>query len=472
MTPARSEHQSNVNDSRSTKQRQVHLVLSGGGVKCLSYIGAVDALASSGVVFASVSGISAGSLLGAILCTEGGLERLKSVVYELDVSGLGTGRRWFSALRAPFSRFRKSRVDDIFRTIVGGDPTFDSLKLPFATFGVDFATGEIHVYSRDNTPTMRVSEALVISTAAPFLFPPVPCQEAILLDGAVVSMSPVWLATVHQDELPILVLRPERTPATKMPSSPIEYVAELISTAASSRDEYLIKELPRARLIEINCGYIKWDNLTLSEAEKQRLVLSGRKELELRLRDIDQLLSGTHKTETSRREPPAAQSAASEAMRSFAAELSQRRDQVFLSYSREDFKYMARLRDAMLPYTLNRAVKVWDDTHIQPGTKWRSEIEKALASAKVAVLLVSPAYLNSEFITHVELHNLLRAAEEHGLRILPVNVSPVDHFRATKLAEYQFIGSPERPWSEMSEDEFDRELVMVCEAIQRALESE
>lgn len=162
----------------NTDGRRVHLVLSSGGVKCLSYVGAVAALREQGISFASVSGASAGSLVGAILCSKGGPEKLGGAVYGLDFSTFGLDESWapdsVQVLRSPFAKFTASRVPEVFSGLVGYDPTFEDLETPFATFGVDICTRKIHVYSKATRPDMRVGDALRISTAAPFMFPPQP----------------------------------------------------------------------------------------------------------------------------------------------------------------------------------------------------------------------------------------------------------------------------------------------------------
>jgi internalin A len=75
---------------------------------------------------------------------------------------------------------------------------------------------------------------------------------------------------------------------------------------------------------------------------------------------------------------------------------------------------------------------------ITPGAEWREEIEKALASAKAAVLLVTPDYLGSNFIVNNELPPLLEAAKNGGCQIFRINVADSIVLK-TSLGKYQAL---------------------------------
>lgn len=140
------------------------------------------------------------------------------------------------------------------------------------------------------------------------------------------------------------------------------------------------------------------------------------------------------------------------------------RTDVFISYSQRDKAWMERLKTHLKPLERDYNITVWVDTKLRSGDKWRAEIEKALAQTKVAILLISPNFLASDFIATDELPPLLKAAAQEGTSILPLFLS-TSMFPMTSLSEFQAVNGPEHPLDLLTEGQVNQTLFQVAKRI-------
>jgi hypothetical protein len=126
-----------------------------------------------------------------------------------------------------------------------------------------------------------------------------------------------------------------------------------------------------------------------------------------------------------------------------------KRNKVFISYSRLDMDWLEKIKTPHLDGLKNLGIKVefWDDNVINPGKPWREEIEKALSTTKVALLLISGHFLNSEFIKTEELPLFFEAQEKKDLTIIPFHISPSLIELHPKLNKIQSFNDPLKPLS-------------------------
>jgi hypothetical protein len=128
-----------------------------------------------------------------------------------------------------------------------------------------------------------------------------------------------------------------------------------------------------------------------------------------------------------------------------------KRNKVFVSYCHSDKDFLNDVKRHFKPFL--KDIDFWDDTRIQPGQKWKEEIEKAIKETKIAIILLSTDFMGSEFISTNELPPLLEAAEKDGATILIVILKPCLFEAFEDLNKYQAMNPPNRTVLSMGYEE-------------------
>lgn len=93
---------------------------------------------------------------------------------------------------------------------------------------------------------------------------------------------------------------------------------------------------------------------------------------------------------------------------------------IFISYSHKDGVEKDKLVSHLGVLRNNGLIDLWDDERIRAGSHWQEAIDQAISKARVAILLVSADYLNSDFINEREIPQLLERRQNEGLTVFPV----------------------------------------------------
>jgi len=174
------------------------LVLGSGGVRSAAAIGVAEELALAGCAPELVVGCSAGALFGATIAM--GMrpaDALAAAVrtWRPELTGQRRQRAWLQVAMPRLAGFDEGfalRDDSLIAQAVEsafGDIGFEDLPTPLRVATTDAATGEGVVLEMGS-----VSQAVRASMALPFMFPSVPVDGRLLMDGAIADPLPVAAA--------------------------------------------------------------------------------------------------------------------------------------------------------------------------------------------------------------------------------------------------------------------------------------
>jgi len=105
------------------------------------------------------------------------------------------------------------------------------------------------------------------------------------------------------------------------------------------------------------------------------------------------------------------------------------RVRVVFSYAHRDEKLQQELNKHFSALRRSSLIESWHDRKIMPGTNIDQEIEQQLASAHLALLLISPDFLDSDYCYCREMKTALKRHAKGQVRVIPIILRPVDWLR-------------------------------------------
>ncbi len=146
-----------------------------------------------------------------------------------------------------------------------------------------------------------------------------------------------------------------------------------------------------------------------------------------------------------------------------------RKNGIFISYSHKDKTWLDKIMVHLKPLIRKEKIRVWDDSQIKPGTSWNEEIKKAINESRIALLLVSANFLNSDFIMENEFPQILGNAEKGNTLIYWVAIGH-SLYDETALKDIQAVNDPNLPLQQFNEADLDKELVSISRKVSNAIE--
>ncbi|MBT3045590.1 MAG: toll/interleukin-1 receptor domain-containing protein [Candidatus Thiodiazotropha sp.] len=144
------------------------------------------------------------------------------------------------------------------------------------------------------------------------------------------------------------------------------------------------------------------------------------------------------------------------------------RDRVFISYSHANPEWFRRLEIQLAG--LRERLEVWSDEDIPVGTDWFPRIQSALDRTKVAIMLVTPEFVASEFIRAHEVPKILEAAKRGDLTLFWILVSD-SHYDQIGLDDKQAPHDVSKPLDTLTRAKRNQALKTITGKVLEAFES-
>jgi hypothetical protein len=145
--------------------------------------------------------------------------------------------------------------------------------------------------------------------------------------------------------------------------------------------------------------------------------------------------------------------------------------ELFYSYARDDERLLKRLHHHLALLQRQGLIRTWHDRRISAGSLWEQEIDIHLKLARVILLLVSSAFIASDYCYSTEVKEAMRRHEAGESVVIPIILRPCD-WKVAPFARLQVLPKDAKPITQWSNRDaaFDNVAQGIRKIVEEAVE--
>jgi len=144
---------------------------------------------------------------------------------------------------------------------------------------------------------------------------------------------------------------------------------------------------------------------------------------------------------------------------------------IFISYNRKDEKWVDLFENALKMGVTRKLCRTWTDRQIVPGDQWDRDIKAKIASATIALVLVTPELLESDYVLNEELPAIVDRHSRKALNLQWVPIKKVEDWKLGNFQHIQALWHKNRPLAEIEKADDQRQAVeKICAELIKLLD--
>ena len=259
-----------------TKKSRIVPIFSGGGTRLSAHIGILKALQDLNIHFDTLVGVSGGSIIASLYAKGFTVEQMKQLAVDTDFKQFTEFSLWRLLREGGLSS------GNVFEAWIDAQlegATFKDLPMALTILATDVNGGGPVLFGKDNTPDMKVSEAVRYSMSIPLIFSFKPFKEHLLVDGAILSEDALF-EDWQKDGTPTVCFRLQSAPQKRavIKKSVLllpQYVSMLIRTFMTAISREYVNAKYWHNTVVVNTGDISAVDFSLSPEVKHQLFELG-----------------------------------------------------------------------------------------------------------------------------------------------------------------------------------------------------